>query len=94
MKKLTLTLAIVLGMTLGAVAQQSGGGLFQRGYVSDEQYYGAGYFSDRNGGTLMPVLPGHNSNTNEDANGPLGGGIAVLLGLGGAYLLGKKRKEA
>lgn len=93
MKKLTLTIAIVLGLGMGAVAQQSGGGLFQRGYVTDEQYYGAGYFSDRNTNPLMPVLPGHNSDTNEDANGPLGSGIAVLVGLGAAYLVGKRRKD-
>ena len=92
MKKLTLTLAIVLGMTLGAIAQQSGGGLFQRGYVSDEQFYGAGYYSDRINGTLMPVLPDHNSNNNQDAS-PLGSGIALLLGMGGAYLVGKRRRE-
>ena len=92
MKKLTLIFAIVLGLGLGAVAQQSGGGLFQRGYVSDEQYYGAGYFNDRSGGMLMPVLPDHNSNNNQDAS-PLGSGIALLLGMGGAYLVGKKRRK-
>lgn len=42
MKKTILTLAIVLGLALGASAQW-GGGLFQRGAVSDEDYYGATY---------------------------------------------------
>ena len=91
MKKLTLTLAIILGMTLGAMAQLSGGGLFQRGYVSDEQYYGAGYFNDRTGGGLLPVLPNHGETNNQNA--PLGSGITLLLGLGGAYLVAKKRRE-
>ena len=68
MKKIALTIAILLGMTLFATAQ-NGGGLFQYGMVSDEAYYGNGYAS------------------------PLGSGIAVLLGLGGAYLVAKKRKE-
>ena len=92
MKKLTLIFAIVLGLGLGAVAQQSGGGLFQRGYVSDEQYYGAGYFNDRTNSPMMPVLPDHNSNNNQDAC-PLGSGIALLLGMGGAYLVAKKRRK-
>ena len=86
MKKLALTIAIVLGMTIGAYAEY-GGGLFKRGYVSDEEYYGAG---TRNG---LPFLPNHNGNDNQDADGPLGSGIAMLLGLGAAYLVGKKRRE-
>lgn len=87
MKKLALTIAIVLGLSLSSFAEY-GGGLFQRGVVSDEEYYGMGY---RNTNPMMPVLPYHNSNENQDA--PLGSGIAVLLGLGAAYLVSKKRKE-
>ena len=93
MKKLTITFAIILGIGVSAVAQQPGGGLFQRGCVSDEQYYGGGYFNDRNG-SMMPVLPGHNFSDNKDANSPLGSGVAVLLGLGAAYAIGKRRKQA
>ena len=97
MKKLALTIAIVLGMTLGVSAQQSGGGLFERGYVSDEVYYGAGssnyndLFGNLRESLLMPGLPIHGVEENQDA--PLGSGIAVLLGLGGAYLVAKKRRE-
>jgi hypothetical protein len=95
MKKLTLTIAIVLGMAYGAMAQMGGGGLFERGIVSDEEFYGAqtGYFSTLRGssGTLMPGLPGHNSGNHENA--PVGSGMALLIGLGGAYLVAKKRKE-
>ena len=45
----------------------------------------------RNGsGLLLPTQHG----TNTDTNGtPLGSGVAVLLGLGAAYLVGKKRRE-
>ena len=93
MKKLALTIAIVLGVTFGAMAQQSGGGLFQRGLVSDEVYYGGGYGYDdyydyRGTGLFLPI---HGQNDNQDA--PVGSGIAVLLGLGGAYLVAKKRRE-
>ena len=120
MKKLTLTIAIVLGMTVGAMAQQNeldqqnemaqqnetsqqdekeqqhAGGLFERGYVSDEAYYGSnshydGYFSNLRNQMLMN-LPDHGQDDNQDAT-PLGSGIAVLLGLGGAYLVAKRRKE-
>ena len=94
MKKLTLTIAIVLGMTLGLSAQQQGGGLFERGYVSDEVYYNSGsyygdYFDNLRGGLIN--LPDHGLEENQDA--PLGSGIAVLLGLGAAYAVAKKRKE-
>ena len=87
MKKLALTIAIVLGLSLSSFAEY-GGGLFQRGVVSDEEYYGMGY---RNTNPMMPVLPNHDLNDNQVA--PLGSGIAVLLGLGAAYLVSKKHKE-
>ncbi len=94
MKKLALTIAIVLGMTFAGMAQQqNGGGLFQRGYVSDEVYYGfGGNAYDRTGGTFGLGLPGAHDYDN-DVDAPLGSGLAVLLGLGGAYLVAKKRKE-
>ena len=93
MKKTLVTIAIVLGITFGAMAQQSGGGLFQRGLVSDEVYYGGGYGYDdyydyRGTGLFLPI---HGETDNQDA--PVGSGIAVLLGLGGAYLVAKKRRE-
>ena len=85
MKKLTLTIAIILGMAAGAVAQPSGGGLFQRGASTEEMEY-----ANRD---AMPALPTHGLQNNQDATSPIGSGIAVLLGLGGAYLLGKKRRQ-
>ena len=85
MKKLALTIAIVLGLGLTTFANP--GGLFQRG-TTDEEYTGtSSYFRD--GGT--PLLPNHGSNENHNA--PLGTGIAVLTTLGAAYLVGKKRRE-
>lgn len=94
MKKLALTFAIILGITLGAYAQY-GGGLFQRGAVSDEEYYGAGYFtyndriSDPN--PLIPILPFHGETDNQEA--PVGSGMLLLIGFGAAYALKKKREE-
>ena len=75
-----MTIAIVLGLSMASFAQ--GGGLFQRG-GNDE----ITMTRDGNG----PGLPGHGGTGNQDA--PLGSGIAVLMGLGAAYLVGKKRSE-
>jgi len=88
MKKLALTIAIVLGLGMATFANPDEGGLFQRGTTpANESLYGA-----REGeGLMTPGLPGHGSGGNEPA--PLGSGIAVLLGLGAAYMVGKKRRE-
>ena len=81
MKKLALTLAIVLGFSMTTFAD--GGGLFQRGTEPEETgFYNRGF---------GPVLPGHEQPGNADA--PLGTGIALLTALGAAYLVGKKRNE-
>ena len=128
MKKLTLTLAIVLGMTLGAMAQNNGS-LFhnsndgdsqsffeylQELYVTDEEaeeayaidnegggMFGGGMFqrgATRGESTMLFSrggilnLPGtHGLATDQET--PLGSGIVLFLGLGGAYLVAKKRKE-
>ena len=86
MKKTLTTIAILLGLTLCASAQ-NGGGLFQRGTMPDEAYY-EGY-NTRDGGLILPS--GHGQNT--DADAPLGGGIAILVSFGAAYLVGKKREK-
>ena len=86
MKKTLTTLSLILGLALCATAQ-NGGGLFQRGAVSDEVYFNN--YNTRDGGLILPG--GHG--LPDDADAPLGSGIAVLVGLGAAYALGKKRKE-
>ena len=93
MKKLALTIAILLGLSLTTFAD---GGLFSRGNNAKNGGSGYTYFNgtkqtDRDGDT--PILPYHNLATNQDANAPVGSGIAVLAVLGGAYLVGKKRRE-
>ncbi len=88
MKKLALTIAIVLGLGLTTFADPNGNGLFKRGNGPDE-YSELGMNRD-----LTPMLPAHGESTNQDGNeGPIGTGIAVLAALGGAYLVAKKRRE-
>ena len=82
MKKLVLTIAIVLGLGISAFAQ---GGLFGKGETSG---------SSRDEGTSLlgskPGFPGHGSE--DDNPAPLGSGAFLLIGFGAAYAL-KKRKE-
>ena len=88
MKKLTLTLALILALAMGASAQ---------GFINNlDEYEEKGLFG--RGLTLFeenevyPLLPdGHNLEGDQDA--PLGSGIAVLIGLGAAYAVAKKREE-
>ena len=87
MKKLALTIAVVLGLGLTTFAENNDGGLFQRGASEPT----SGIFNDREGLPMMPNLPVHNQPGNQDA--PLGSGVALLLGLGAAYMVAKKRKE-
>lgn len=87
MKTTITTLILLIGMTLCATAQ-NGGGLFQRGAVSEEAYYEN--YNTRDGGLVLPI--GHGDSGDANAT-PVGSGIAVLLGLGGAYLIAKKRDE-
>ncbi len=82
MKKLVLTLAIVLGLGMTTFAE--GGGLFLRGDEPEKE----GVNGTRGG---FPGVPGHGGTGNADA--PLGTGVAVLTALGAAYLVGKRRKE-
>ena len=87
MKKTLLTIAIVFGLVFCATAQNRG--LFDLGPSSDydNDYYS---FNDRtNGFFSLPTFHGND----QDVEAPLGSGMAVLLGLGGAYLLAKRRKE-
>ena len=83
MKKLALTIAIVLGLSMTTFAD--GGGLFQRGNMPQGQN------SNREGGVTTPGLPGHGQPGDQPA--PLDSGIAVLMGLGAAYLVSKKQRE-
>ena len=92
MKKTIITLSLILGITMTTFAD---GGLFNRGNnAKNGQASGYIYFNAKDTGSgdvAMPMLPPHGSDENNPA--PLGSGIAVLMGLGAAYLVGKKRRE-
>ena len=86
MKKQIITIAIVLGLSMTTFAEgNQGGGLFHRGAVPEKSG------DDQSMGALLPE--NHGMTVHQDADpAPLGSGIAVLTLLGGAYLIGKKRK--
>ncbi|MBR3700047.1 MAG: hypothetical protein IKM85_11105 [Bacteroidales bacterium] len=87
MKKLFLTIAIILGMSLGAFAQERGGGLFGKGpqYDGYENQYGE---SRTEGLINLPTSHGEN----DDVQAPLGSGALLLIGFGAAYALKKRKK--
>ena len=84
MKKLALTIAIVLGLGMTTFAE-NGGGLFQRGEAP------AGIYGNRDGEFVSPLLPNHGEEDNQNA--PLGSGVVALLGLGAAYAMSKRNKK-
>lgn len=87
MKKLILTTAIILGLAMTTFADPNGGGLFKRGETPENSK--ATHYEEGQ----TPVAPGHGQTGNQNGEAPLGTGIAVLVGLGAAYLIGKKRNE-
>ena len=76
MKKLVVMLVMVLGLSTVSFGQS---------------LFGKGSNEEPNRGDRLIDLPPHGGDGDYDADGPLGSGIAVLIGLGGAYMLAKKR---
>ena len=133
MKNAIITIAIVLGMAVGAFAQEESTGrtgllgfgesfydrdrgVFSVMEKSDIEYtdgqdrandYTQGSYQGEGGlfgkgdgsfwrgtGLSSPYAPGiYGSGNSQDANSPLGSGVALLAGLGAAYLAAKRRKE-
>ena len=83
MKKLALTIAIVLGLGMVSFADPGDGGMLGRGEENNQ--------NNRESGIFAPKLPNHGETGNQSA--PLGTGVMVLTALGAAYLVGKRRKE-
>lgn len=103
MKKTALVFAIVLGFSLCSFAQ-NGGGLFGYGEKpADEEetnnvaWYSFNQNEEVDNGlfghlrtTVMPGLPNHGQDENQDA--PLTGGTLLFIGLGTVYAIKKKRQ--
>lgn len=83
MKKIFLSLALVLAMGLTASAQE---GLFDYG---PSRGTSNSYRDGEPAGLMLPSSHGQN----DDQTAPLGTGTALLLGLGAAYMISKKRKK-
>ena len=90
MKKIVLTIAIVLGMGLTTFAQEAftgADGVPERGlFGRGSEMFGRGSEEEQ------PFIDLEYAQTN-DQDAPLGSGMALLVGLGAAYLVGKKRNE-
>ena len=87
MKKLALTTAIVLALSLTTFAQD---GMFHRANSGEN---GTSLYESRGGFNkgFGPNLPGHGETG--DVNAPLGSGIVLFASLGAAYMVAKKRRE-
>lgn len=86
MKKLALALVIILGIVVGASAQNRG--LFNRGpekYASNDSY-------SRNSSSFISLPVAHGTNQDQEAT-PLGSGALLLIGFGAAYALKKCKKK-
>lgn len=92
MKKLILTIAIILGMTFGASAQPNdGNGLFGgKGLFGEGTSCGDRTDPDGHGeaGNDDPVGP-----DNDGPVGPIGSGALLLIGMGAAYAVAKKDRK-
>lgn len=87
MKKTVLTLAIVLGMTIGTFAQE-GGGIFGRGPMPGNELYES--TTNSSGPLMLPQV--HGAGADQSGEAPLGTGALLLIGFGAAYALKKKNK--
>ena len=84
MKKVILSIALVLALGLGASAQRDG-------YFNDWNDVGNGLenYNDFENGLRDPGLPGHGGG---DQPAPLGSGLLILTALGAGYAVSRKRE--
>ena len=80
MKKTLLTIAITLGLTIGATAQSDG---FFNSYSVDD--------GSRSESQDLPTLP--QGGQIGDCPAPLGTGLLILTALGAGYAVAKRRDE-
>ena len=81
MKKVLVTLSLVIVLGLGASAQSDA--FFSYSDVDNQN-------RQSNGLGDMPALPMRGQNTDQSA--PIGSGLLILAGLGAAYALKRKEK--
>ena len=87
MKKSLLTIAMLIGLSIGSSAQE-GGGLFGMGPQRQSDYDYSSSYNSRDG-LFLPSSHG----LDEDSTGtPVGSGVLLLIGFGAAYAL-KQRKS-
>ena len=79
MKKLIMTIAIATMLAVPAMAQV---------FLDDEAVN-----DNRAGRAEGPGAYGPEQNVTPDQYAPVGGGVLLLAGLAGAYLVGKRKKE-
>ena len=85
MKKLVLTIAVLsFVMSVSAQDEYKSGGLFKRGAMPTET-------ATRQ--TPLLALPTQHGQSGDQPSVPVGSGMAVLVGLGAAYLVAQRRKE-
>ena len=92
MKKLALTMAIVLGISFSSFAQ--GGGMLGYGQtrVNDNSWSSPSWNNDWARGVLpLLVLPTSHGN-DENQPTPVGSGALLLISFGAAYALKKRKK--
>ena len=83
MNKRVLTLAIAMLLAAPAAMAQI--------FLDDESLTNRGWLGDLD--ELGNIIPFHEVEWDQANYAPAGGGILLLTVLGGAYLLGKRRKE-
>ena len=91
MKKIALTIAIVLGISFSSFAQ---GGMFGYGQsrVNDNAWSNPSWNNDWTRGILpLLVLPNVHGG-NQDQTAPVGSGALLLIGFGAAYAMKKRKK--
>lgn len=82
MKKLIMTIAIATMLAVPAMAQV---------FLDDEAMTNSRESHDRNSFGVM--VPSENVDYDQWKYTPVGEGLLVLVGLAGAYLIGKRKKE-
>ena len=83
MNKRVLTLAMAMLLAAPAAMAQI--------FLDDESLTNRGWLGDMD--ELGNIIPFHEVEWDQANYAPTGGGILLLTVLGGAYLLGKKRKD-